>query len=600
MNVKKAKWLDWATVQQHLLNSFEYFTGAGCYLVPAEQFRPWICLNAAPVHNEVKDIEAHFGKIDWGLFNRRHFEQAVRTRRYVLTARSGHWEYFVPVFRSGRVEAIIVSGFIYRSFPDRQGLERQWKQWTGVRPAPDDPAFMRFVRAVFRQSILEPPVDKAHLELLHLMATAVAREGDSHAVYERSVQILESVLTKHLPHKDWFQSVMSPSGILPAPIWPNGLLSEWERTFTGLTRAPTMGLQAVPLEKAGSEPDPVDRFIRQRRFEREMFLLTRRHLKECYMVPTRDWGAGIVTSTAPGISDFQRRFELKRLAAAISKHFQERMRIEVLIGVGEPVAPGDSPAPSFAQAFLALQAAGHKDSSHVFFGDLGDDDAREPGMNPYRLADTLLELLRKSDSVGIEGTIDLYVRAAWNHSALSIQELKIHYRYLEMAAAHVLGFAFPKALRFLQALLVQGLVEIEREENPEGLSQVFRQWLNRARQSASRTSWGSQSATLETFVRELEYTLREPWTLEEAAKSLGMSRAPFARKFKALMGVGFHEHLLRLRIHTAKKLLREGNLPGVNVALECGFRSGSHFTQAFRREVGKSPIRWRQGIHRAG
>lgn len=45
LDTKKAKWLDWATVQQQLLNSFEYFTGAGCYLVPVDQFQPWICPN---------------------------------------------------------------------------------------------------------------------------------------------------------------------------------------------------------------------------------------------------------------------------------------------------------------------------------------------------------------------------------------------------------------------------------------------------------------------------------------------------------------------------------------------------------------------------
>jgi AraC-like DNA-binding protein len=285
------------------------------------------------------------------------------------------------------------------------------------------------------------------------------------------------------------------------------------------------------------------------------------------------------------------------LAAAVSKHFQDKMKISVLVGVGESVAPGESPASSLGQAFLALQAAGQKHSSPVFFYDLGGPSVREPGMNPYLLADSLLELLRKSDSVGLEGAIDLYIRAAGNHSALSVQELKIHYRYLEMTTVHVLGFAFPKAFRVLQALLDQGLREIEREDTFEGLSQVVRQWLNRARQSASRSSWGSQSATMETFVQDLEHTLRETWTLEKAAKSLGMSRAPFARKFKALMGVGFHQYLLRSRIHAAKKLLREGNLPGVNVAIECGFKSGSHFTQAFRREVGKAPIRWRQESH---
>jgi AraC-like DNA-binding protein len=375
-------------------------------------------------------------------------------------------------------------------------------------------------------------------------------------------------------------------------------LNEWESKITGLTRSPTTGLQAVLAEKAGFELDPVDRFIRQRRFEREMFRLARRHLTECYMVPTREWGAGILTSSTPGVSDFERRSELKTLTSAISKHFRENMKTAILIGVGEPVALGESPVPSLGQAFLALQEACQKGSSPVFYGDLGDVTAQEPGMDPYRLADSILDMLRKSDSVGIEGAVDQYVRATWNHSALSVHEHKIHYRYLEMATAHVLGFAFPKAFRVLQALLHQGLREIDLEETSEGLSHVFRQWLNRARQSASKPSWGSQSATLEMFVRDLERTLREPWTLERAAKSLGMSRAPFARKFKALMGVSFHRYLLRLRIHEAMKLLRKGNLPGANVAQECGFKSGSHFTQAFRKEVGKSPIRWRQGALR--
>jgi hypothetical protein len=222
MNASNTKWLDWATVQQHILYSFEYFTGASCYLVPADQFQTWICLNSAPAHEEIKDIETHFGQFDWNDFNSRHCERVLNTRRHVVTERSGHWEYYVPMFRSGRVKAIIVSGVIYRSFPDRVGLEQQWKKWTGSLPAPDDPFFMRFVRAVFRQSILEPPVERAHLELMHLLAIAVARQGDSRAVYKRSLRILEDVLAKHLLCKDWCQRVMNPKGVLPAPVWPGG------------------------------------------------------------------------------------------------------------------------------------------------------------------------------------------------------------------------------------------------------------------------------------------------------------------------------------------------------------------------------------------
>ncbi|MDZ3992281.1 AraC family transcriptional regulator [Pseudomonas sp. Teo4] len=84
------------------------------------------------------------------------------------------------------------------------------------------------------------------------------------------------------------------------------------------------------------------------------------------------------------------------------------------------------------------------------------------------------------------------------------------------------------------------------------------------------------------------------WTVAQLAALAGMSRAVFARRFKAAMGLAPIEYLGRWRMLRAASLLRSGNLSIARVAERVGYSSEYAFITAFTRVMGCPPGRYRR------
>lgn len=82
-------------------------------------------------------------------------------------------------------------------------------------------------------------------------------------------------------------------------------------------------------------------------------------------------------------------------------------------------------------------------------------------------------------------------------------------------------------------------------------------------------------------------------TLPDMAATARLTRMHFAAQFRAATGVRPHDYLLRRRIDRACSLLRESQLPLVEIALSVGFQTQAHFTTVFKRFAGDTPCRWR-------
>ncbi|MGQ9682899.1 MAG: AraC family transcriptional regulator [Anaerolineae bacterium] len=82
--------------------------------------------------------------------------------------------------------------------------------------------------------------------------------------------------------------------------------------------------------------------------------------------------------------------------------------------------------------------------------------------------------------------------------------------------------------------------------------------------------------------------------LEDAVAASGLSRSRFYHVFKQETGVTFVDYINTLRLRRAKELLLTSHLPIVDVALESGFDSLSHFYGLFKRMEGVSPKTFRQ------
>lgn len=90
--------------------------------------------------------------------------------------------------------------------------------------------------------------------------------------------------------------------------------------------------------------------------------------------------------------------------------------------------------------------------------------------------------------------------------------------------------------------------------------------------------------------------LSEDLPLDRLAALTGMSTCHFARCFKESMGSPPRQYVIRKRIEKAKGLLRKTEWPVLQISLEVGYNSQSHFTKMFKRHLGVPPGAYRRQI----
>ncbi|MDR3070400.1 MAG: PocR ligand-binding domain-containing protein [Propionibacteriaceae bacterium] len=94
----------------------------------------------------------------------------------------------------------------------------------------------------------------------------------------------------------------------------------------------------------------------------------------------------------------------------------------------------------------------------------------------------------------------------------------------------------------------------------------------------------------------LNYLERNPtkaWTLNDAARFLGVSVSHASRRFKAYTGQNFVSYVTEKRIERAKMMLKWTNMPVLKIAKELDFQS-NYFSRLFKLSTGFSPSEFRQ------
>ncbi len=86
-----------------------------------------------------------------------------------------------------------------------------------------------------------------------------------------------------------------------------------------------------------------------------------------------------------------------------------------------------------------------------------------------------------------------------------------------------------------------------------------------------------------------------PWTLQELAERVGMSRSGFARKFKETVGSTPIDYLTRWRMLLAGDRMTNSGDPISVISRSLGYESESAFSTAFKRVMGRSPRQYSRG-----
>jgi AraC-like DNA-binding protein len=124
---------------------------------------------------------------------------------------------------------------------------------------------------------------------------------------------------------------------------------------------------------------------------------------------------------------------------------------------------------------------------------------------------------------------------------------------------------------------------------------VLRTWFA---QPATPTTAGWATALADPAISAALHAIhREPahaWTVQSLATRANLSRAAFARRFATLTGQPPLTYVTWWRLTTAAKLLRTTDAPLSEVATRIGYTSEFAFANAFKRQYGTAPGKFRR------
>jgi AraC family transcriptional regulator len=115
-----------------------------------------------------------------------------------------------------------------------------------------------------------------------------------------------------------------------------------------------------------------------------------------------------------------------------------------------------------------------------------------------------------------------------------------------------------------------------------------------ARDYSLRVYHGGLSPARLRRIKELvQEKMEEDLSLEEMARTVGLSTAHFSEVFRNTTGQTPHQSLIWHRVQRAKGMLRSHEMRVLDVAIACGFKTQQHFARVFREMCGVSPTEYR-------
>jgi AraC-like DNA-binding protein len=125
--------------------------------------------------------------------------------------------------------------------------------------------------------------------------------------------------------------------------------------------------------------------------------------------------------------------------------------------------------------------------------------------------------------------------------------------------------------------------------------QGIRTWLGSAGPEERGYLAGLVDAQLGRALLAMHRHPERSWQVATLARAAGMSRSAFAARFSELCGKPAMAYLTELRLHLARRALRETSDPVAALAYRFGYQSEAAFTRAFKRAFGTSPRGVRTG-----
>lgn len=585
-------WSDRGLFHEALQNFFTSFVDLPVSLVWDRQGeRRWSSLVQSQQSPNLVQFEASLGQAE---SRRKHHRAPLaklkRTGQAVVAEHAGAFDAYVPLVERGKVVAALVSGPFFTEVPSATDLQANFKALAGVRPKASS-ALLEYARVALATPVLDGPLLKAYLRGLAIAAHALVGDlngAQCQAAYQE-LQV-ETFGPQH-PWRSWryvelrrdrrFWSVETRATLMP-----------WDKAELGLSLHPRVAFAVALQWPSSSKHTELEALALNAAMQRHCFRWARGQA-EAVGGRLDQTGACILWSPSGKTAAGRVRQAARELGQALATELRKQFGLMAAIGISRLDAPPEDLPESMHEAAVALQL-GLKLGRELSFFD--DESKAAQGSGPLRLMARLGELRDAySKALVPEAALaaDQFVADVLLQSRLSVEVMRLHFRYafsaLQTSLAHRALLPPNRLVEFER----QWLGRLEAEETPHGLSTAFREGLQAYFGATSSPSEGDRALRLEQARRYVDEHCFEPISIKAAAAAGGFSASRFSRLFAEATGVGFGAYLLQRRLDQAKLLLRQSKLPLQQIAFDSGFNSLSYFSQAFKRETGMNPSRFR-------
>ncbi|GLX02264.1 AraC family transcriptional regulator [Microtetraspora sp. NBRC 16547] len=125
---------------------------------------------------------------------------------------------------------------------------------------------------------------------------------------------------------------------------------------------------------------------------------------------------------------------------------------------------------------------------------------------------------------------------------------------------------------------------------------ILRAWFDVSMEHCKVDSWAAALAdpAIGAALDGIHRDPAHPWTVESLGRRAGLSRAAFSRRFTQFVGQPPLTYLTWWRLGTAARMLRDSDAALSEIAAAVGYGSEFAFANAFKREYGMAPGKYRR------
>jgi len=123
------------------------------------------------------------------------------------------------------------------------------------------------------------------------------------------------------------------------------------------------------------------------------------------------------------------------------------------------------------------------------------------------------------------------------------------------------------------------------------LVHALRQW----HEKHSAAGWpATDDAVVAAALHKIHADPRRVWSVGELSAAVGMNRTTFTKRFTTAVGQPPTSYMTSVRLGRGARLLQASEAPLATIAREVGYATEAAFSDAFRREYGLRPGRFRR------